>query len=177
MANTDDITLEDLLVPAEDNAEASAPEATAAPFTPAAQTLARYALEAALDKRTRRRFTSAPALAVVVTVPTPAWVEPMYLAARTLASWDGVAIRTGTDRIHHQPAKGNEHVIDHLGRAVSGHRARSGPPSSVGPDGGSGSANHHSPSLTGRSAPGDPGRDRLRPASRSAGSGRGPGLF
>ncbi|MBJ6125540.1 AAA family ATPase [Microvirga splendida] len=117
MAEADDITLDDLLVPAEDNAEASAPEPYTSPFTPAAQTLARYALEAALDRRTRRRFTAAPTLAAVIAVPTPAWVEPMYLAARTLASWDGVAIRTGTDRVHHQPAKGNEHAMDYLSRS------------------------------------------------------------
>jgi hypothetical protein len=117
MTDPDDFTLDDLLAPAEEDTATEPAEPVAAPFTPAAQTLARFALEAALDRRTRRRFTAAPALAAVIAVPTPAWVEPVYLAARTLASWDGVAIRTGTDRVHHQPAKGNDHAMDHLSRS------------------------------------------------------------
>ncbi|WP_201834934.1 AAA family ATPase [Microvirga zambiensis] len=86
------------------------------PPVPAEEALAHYALDAALDRRARRRIATATPLAVVIAVPSAAWVEPVERAAESLGSWDRIIVRSGTDRASHRPDRGNEGVVEVLGR-------------------------------------------------------------
>ena len=62
---------------------------------PATETLAAFALEAALSPAQRRRIAADPAFALVVQVPAADWVEPVREACGRLAAWGYVAARTG----------------------------------------------------------------------------------
>lgn len=96
-------------------AERQAPPPIVPPM-PADETLARFALDAAVDHRARRRIATATPLAVVIAVPSAAWVEPVERAAEALGPWDRILVRSGTDRTHHRPDKGNDWVVEVLGR-------------------------------------------------------------
>lgn len=112
--DTDAPLFDDLAL--EDAAAERPPLPPIVPPAPAEETLARYALDAALDRRARRRIATATPLAVVIAVPTAAWVEPVERAAAALGTWDRILVRSGTDRASHRPDRGNEWVVEVLGR-------------------------------------------------------------
>jgi hypothetical protein len=107
----DAITFDDFMLEGQEDTDAP----SASRIIPAAETLAQAALDAALDRQARRRLAAPGSLAVVISVPTPAWVAPIHAAACMLGSWDGTMARTGTDRLH-TPDKGNSEIMERLSR-------------------------------------------------------------
>ena len=83
---------------------------------PATETLAAFALEAALSPAQRRRIAADPAFALVVQVPAADWVEPVREACGRLAAWGYVAARTGASRSEDRADRGNDRVADRLAR-------------------------------------------------------------
>lgn len=73
------------------------------------------ALDAAADEATRRRLTDETSIAVVVQVPTAAWVAPVADHLKGMARWD-VFERDGSNRTHHRPTTGNDEVSGVLAR-------------------------------------------------------------
>lgn len=109
------------LDPEEDEAP---PEKTAPDSRPSAMTaIIGAAFGAAISKEVRRRLTHAQALAVIVLVPTSAWVKPAaaYFGRSFGQRWITVA-RDGSDRRHHMASVGSDVVAGDLarGRCVAG---------------------------------------------------------
>ncbi|HEY8381905.1 MAG TPA: AAA family ATPase [Microvirga sp.] len=87
---------------------------TGLPVAPATLTLARYALQAAVTPAQMRKLGGKTPLAVLVTVPGPAWVEPIRQAAQALWTFSHIVARDGGDRLSHKPDKGNDRVASVL---------------------------------------------------------------
>lgn len=73
------------------------------------------AIDAAADEATRRRLTDETSIAVVIQVPTAAWIAPVADYLKTLARWE-VFERDGSNRTHHRPTTGNDEVAGVLAR-------------------------------------------------------------
>jgi len=83
---------------------------------PATETLAAFALAAALSPSQRRRIAHDPAFALVVEVPAAEWVDPVRDACGRLAAWSHVVARTGSSRTEDRADRGNDKVADRLAR-------------------------------------------------------------
>ena len=83
---------------------------------PATETLAIFALEAALSPAQRRRIAVDPAFALIVQVPAADWVEPVRDACTRFAEWGFVAARSGASRSEDRPDRGNDRVASSLSR-------------------------------------------------------------
>jgi hypothetical protein len=83
--------------------------------------LAETVLDAAMPPALRRRVVAGKAVAVILEVPSEAWVAPVAQAVRKLAKMH-VCARDGSDRIRHRPDRGNDDVSKRLagGRCVIG---------------------------------------------------------
>ena len=81
------------------------------------------ALEAATTPSVRRRMSGKAAIAVVVGVPSPAWVKPVedFLDATATVPWSTFA-RDGADKQRHKSSIGNDEIAKKLsaGRRVVG---------------------------------------------------------
>ncbi len=101
-----DVTLVD------DPSDAEKPAASGRVLVDAAPALARAAFEASIPPSVRRRMLQSDGIAIVVTVPSAAWVRPLakYLEEITIASRYA---RNGSEKRDH-PAEGNEAVANSL---------------------------------------------------------------
>jgi cell division protease FtsH len=81
------------------------------------------ALEAATTPAVRRRLSGKAAIAVVISVPSPAWVKPVedFLDAAATVPWSTFA-RDGSDKQRHKSSFGNDEIAKKLsaGRRVVG---------------------------------------------------------
>lgn len=96
------------------DAEASTSAAPRRGASPVA-TLARLALKEALSAANRRRLAERGSLALVVEVPSAAWVEPVRAACEHLSGWSRKFARAGGSRQEDRPDKGNDLVAAALG--------------------------------------------------------------
>lgn len=91
------------------------PKRRSRPRKPADEGLAAFAVAEAL--RPHRRTLGRPGgLAVVVEVPTAAWVDPVAAACKALSNFDETYVRTGTVRSEHKPEKGSSAAARELAR-------------------------------------------------------------
>ncbi|MCJ2054099.1 AAA family ATPase [Methylobacterium sp. J-070] len=81
---------------------------------PSTETLAAFALEEALSVAERRRIARDTYFALVIQVPSEAWVEPVCDACRRLTEWSHVVARAGSPRGGLRPDLGNETVAERL---------------------------------------------------------------
>jgi cell division protease FtsH len=89
--------------------------------TASTNSLAMAALQAAMKPGELRRIREG-AVALVVQVPGPDWVEPIRHACGNLAEWSAVFARSGASRLEDKPEKGGHQVASELarGRCVLG---------------------------------------------------------
>ncbi|MBE7243322.1 MAG: AAA family ATPase [Actinomycetospora chiangmaiensis] len=81
---------------------------------PSVETLAVFALEAAIPASERRRIARAKTYALVVEVPSAEWVESIRSACAALGAWPTVHARTGAARSEDRPERGNDTVAQRL---------------------------------------------------------------
>jgi cell division protease FtsH len=81
-----------------------------------ARCVADAALDAALTEDMRMRLAGAETLAVVVRVPSAAWVTPIAAAVQRLNDRARTVARDGTSRTGHKADSGNAEVADDLAR-------------------------------------------------------------
>jgi len=118
---TEMIELED-----ETDVESESPRLVAMPqnavHVPASESLGWNVLQRALTSEHRRLLSGATGAAIIVEVPSCAWVEPIKIALARMQPPDCIEARDGSDRRGHRPDQGNDRISERLsfGRNVIG---------------------------------------------------------
>ncbi|UPJ53409.1 AAA family ATPase [Bradyrhizobium sp. 200] len=90
---------------------------------PATTAIVEAVFYAVVDAKTRRRWEGRRAMAVVLQVPSPSWVEPVKVFFRaTFGNGWSIIARDGTNRLEDKASVGNQAVAKTLseGRSVAG---------------------------------------------------------